>query len=133
MKSWDIRDAVGLMIDGCEVESCCLPFVRAAVSGTCMTEDKGEQQFVVNMNAVLLHNVDGEELIWPSNPDECADSEIPLRVIVDPELWKQFEEEWEPEAPAEWTAFVWRIAVPLVSQLGLVGSWDKIIYPPLNE
>jgi hypothetical protein len=120
-----IRDAIGDLADGETVASDLMPSVRAAVIGTCPTVDRGEQEFVVGVMQAGLFNVDTAELIWPRDPGHpvCNDNDVLLRVVTDPELWEQARQHWEASQPQEWTAFVWRIAVPLSNRLGLVGAW----------
>jgi hypothetical protein len=117
----EIRDAIGELADGNSIDSRLLPFVRAAVTGLCPTSDRGEQQFVVDVSGCALFNVDTEELIWPRTPSDAPGDDIPLRVLTDAELWERARHRWEDRQ--EWTAFVWRIAVPLSNRLRFVGAW----------
>lgn len=119
----EIRDAIGMLADGHEVDPRLMPFIRAAVTGLCPTADRGDQQFVVAVDAAHLFNVDTEELIWPIGPEEESSDNVPLRALTQPELWEQSRRRWEDEHPRAWTAFVWRVAVPLINRLGIVGAW----------
>jgi hypothetical protein len=123
--SIDIRDAVGQLADGGSIDPKLVPFVRAAVAGQCPTSDRGEQEFVVDVSGCGLFNVDTEELIWPQNPgDETGDSYVLLRILTDRELWEQARSRWDEGHPREWTAFVWRVAVPLSYRgLGFRAAW----------
>jgi hypothetical protein len=115
----EIRDAVGALADGGPVDPRLVPFIRMAVAGTCPTSDRGEQQFVVGIDGCDLPNVDTEELIWPRPLGDGPDGDVPLRVLTDQELWERTRSRWDDADPRSWTAFVWRIAVPLSRRLGL--------------
>jgi hypothetical protein len=118
-----IRNAIGQVADGMEVDPKLIPFVRAAVTGVCPTSDRGDQQFVVNVDTVDLFNVDTEELIWPRDPDEDIHEDVPLHILTQPDLWEHTRRQWDDAYPREWSAFTWRIAVPLANRLGFVGAW----------
>lgn len=96
------------------------------MQGAAETSDRGSQIFVVGVDAANQHNVDTEELIWPRDPTADYKDDVPLEAISNPELWKEAEAYWMEEDPLAWTAFVWRVAVPLAEGLGIIGSWDKI-------
>lgn len=84
----EIRDAIGKVADGHEVDPRLMPFVCAVVIGLCPIADRGDQQFVVVVDAAHLLNVDTEELIWPLGPEEDSSDNVPLRVLTQPELWE---------------------------------------------
>jgi len=124
--SFDIRDAIGQMADGLEVNERLMPSIRAAVSGICETADRGTQIFVVGIAQSNLHNVDTEELIWPKNPADDPFDDLPLHTMLDANAWTSAMNQWLNEDPVAWTAFVWRIAVPLSNRLQLTEAWPII-------
>src|SRR5687768_5052030 len=118
--AFQIRDAIGTWADGLPIDPALVPSVRAAVAGACPTSDRGTQRFVVDVSGCGLFNVDTEELIWPRSPDEqVGAADVPLEVLTDRELWRRTAGRWDEEQPRDWTAFVWRVAVPLCRRLGL--------------
>jgi hypothetical protein len=119
-----IRDAIGQIADGIETSPLLLACTRAAVSGFCLTADRGEQEFAVDVSGCRLTNVDTEELIWPRTVGHIGESnDVPLRVLTSPELWSRACVIWEKKDPLAWTAFMWRIAIPLSNRLNLAGAW----------
>lgn len=125
--AYSIREEIGYLADSEATDEKFLQTIRAALNGPCQTSDKGLQLFVVDLRAVGQFNVDTSELIWPVDPsrDFIQNDEIPLSVIVNQQLWKQLQDLWEKKDPVSWTAFVWRIAVPLANRLNIVGSWRR--------
>jgi hypothetical protein len=121
----EIRDAIGALADGHPIDPRLIPFVRAAVAGVCPTSDRGVQQFVADVGGCGLFNVDTEELIWPRGAGDDVGDDVPLRVLTDRGLWEQARRPWDEDHPREWTAFVWRVAVPLSRRLGFVGAWRQ--------
>jgi hypothetical protein len=119
----EIRDAIGQLADGLPVDPRLLPSIGAAVAGLCLTSDRGDQQFVVDVSGCGLFNVDTEELIWPRGNHEAIGDDLPLRVLTDRELWNAAHRKWDEEHPREWAAFIWRVAVPLSRRLRFVGAW----------
>ena len=126
--SMDIRDAIGAFADDGTIAQEYVAIIKAAVQGVVETSDRGSQIFVVGVYAANQPNVDTEELIWPRDPTVDYKDDVPLKAISNPELWKQAEAYWMEQDPLAWTAFVWRVAVPLVEGLGIIGAWDKIRY-----
>ena len=119
----EIRDAIGELADGHPVDPLLLATVRAAVAGVCPTADQGEREFFIDVSGCGLFNVDTEELIWPHEPGFEIPDYLPLRILTDSTLWEQARQWWD-DRPREWTAFVWRFAVPLSNRLGFVGAWQ---------
>lgn len=122
-RATDIRDAIGMLADGCAVDPQLLPVVRAAVAGPCPTSDQGDREFFVDVSGCSLFNVDTEELIWPHEPGFEDPDYLPLRTLTNAVLWERTGLRWEHDRPRDWTAFVWRVAVPLSNRLGFVGAW----------
>ena len=118
-----IRDAIGALADGRPIDARLVPFVHAAVGSLCPTSDLGEQQFVIDIGGCGSFNLDIEELIWPRGPDDDVGDGVPLRLLTDAELWEETRRRWDEALPREWTAFVWRVAVPLSNRLGIIGAW----------
>jgi hypothetical protein len=124
----EIRDEVGVLADGGTIDQKYIDIIKAAVQGVVETADKGSQIFVVMIECANQHNVDTEELIWPRDPASNDKDSVPLEVIANPDLWEKAAAYWLEAAPLSWTAFVWRVAVPLADRLKIIGSWDKIRY-----
>jgi hypothetical protein len=122
----EIRDAIGELAHSGTTDQKYVETIKAAVQGIVETADRGNQIFEVAIYCANQHNVDTEELIWPVEPLDTDKDSVPLPVISNPELWRKAEAYWIEHAPVSWTAFVWRVAVPLADRLGIVGSWDKI-------
>lgn len=121
----EIRSAIGCLADGEDIEPALLAAARAALAGVCPTADRGSRRFVAALDAAALRNVDTEEVIWPTDPAAPpAPGELPLAVIAAPALWAAAEADWLERDPVAWTAFVWRIAVPLARRLGLPSVWQ---------
>ncbi len=119
----EIRDAIGQLADGRQIDPELVPFVRAAVDGPCPTSDQGDRQFVVSLDVCGQFNVDTEELIWPVAPDSDAGDDVSLWALTDRALWERARDRWDGEHPREWTAFVWRVAYPLSQRLVFTPSW----------
>ena len=126
--AYTIRDEIGFLADSDVTDKKYLPVIKAAINEFCETSDKGFQIFVASLEAVNQFNVDTSELIWPvdQSRDFSQNEEIPLNAIVNKELWVKVKEYWEIKDPISWTAFIWRIAVPLSNKLNIVGSWRFI-------
>jgi hypothetical protein len=120
-----IRDAIGLLADTGRIEAQFVRFARAAVTGLCPTFDEGETQFGADVSGCNLFNVGTEELIWPWSPAMEGGDYILLPALTNADLWNKAREIFEESQPVEWTAFVWRIAVPLSIGLGFVGAWSN--------
>jgi hypothetical protein len=129
--AYEIRDAIGDLADGMPVAPALRFWVQAALSGMCETADRGAQCYRVDLSAVTQHNVDTAELIWPNHPDSPPHpDEVPLQIITDPLRWEQARQQWMAHDPIAWTAFVWRVAVPLVTRLGMRGAWQAVLPDP---
>jgi hypothetical protein len=133
----EIRDEIGWFADGDITEEKYLPVIKAAVEGSCLTSDRGMQLFVVSIDAANKHNVDTAELIsavdtsyqfngFDKRSSTCPNYDVPLNAIVNKDIWLKAEEYWTKEDPVLWTAFVWRVAVPLAKRLKLFGSWRRL-------
>jgi hypothetical protein len=118
-----IRDAIGALADGRPIDARLVPFVHAAIRGLCPTSDLGERQFVIDIGVCGSFNMDIEELIWPHGPDDDIGEGVPLRLLTDSELWEATRRRWDEAWPREWTAFIWRVAVPLSNRLAIIGAW----------
>src|SRR5690348_1988303 len=97
----EVRDAIGQLAEGREIDPRLMPFVRAAVTGLCKTSDRGEQQFVVDVSGAGSFNVDTEELIWPRAPGDDIRDDVPLRALTDRGLWEQARCRWDEHHPRE--------------------------------
>lgn len=125
----ELRDAIGQLIDGCDVDEKYIPAIREAVRKSYVTSDKGEQIFVVSVAQAHLFNVDTEELIWCVAQDSETEDDLPLPVLLDASKWNIALQHWSSENPVAWIAFIWRIAVPLSNRLGFVGAWHLVNDP----
>ncbi|MCG6192583.1 hypothetical protein LFX25_04945 [Leptospira sp. FAT2] len=123
--AFTIRDEIGMLADAVVSDEKYLKAVRSAMEGPCQTSDQGLRLFVVSLIAVNQTNVDTEELIWPIDPstDTFGTEEIPLCVLTDKDLWLKYEAHWKENDPVAWTAFFWRIAVPLTDKLAILPPW----------
>jgi hypothetical protein len=120
----EIRDAIGQLADGLPVDPQLIPFVRAAAAGPCPTADRGAQSFIVDVAGCVQFNVDTEELIWPLGPGKDADEHyLLLAVLSDRDLWERTRARWDEQDARAWTAFVWRVAVPLCRHLAITAPW----------
>lgn len=114
------------MADGCDVDERLIPSVRAAVEGRCETADRGKQIFVVDIAQSNRHNVDTVELIWPRDPADDLFDDLPLNTMLNANAWTFAMNRWIKLDPVAWTAFVWRIAIPLSNRLKLTEAWPII-------
>ncbi len=124
--AYEIRDEIGSFADGDRINEKYLPIINAALAGPCLTSDKGPQIFVVNIDCANQHNIDTAELIWPVDPLGSLNQEVPLQAIIKKEMWLEAKNFWEKEDPISWTAFVWRVAVPIANRLNILSSWSQI-------
>lgn len=116
----EIRDAIGALADGRPVEAELVEVVRAALNGPVETADRGQQVFVVGVFTADLSNVDTEEIIWPRPVGHVpSDGDVLLTCVTSETEFHAERERWMEEDPVAWTAFVWRVAVPLANRLGL--------------
>lgn len=122
--AYALRDALGAVADGRVVDPRLHPVLRAALQGPVATADAGLRQYVVGFYAVALANVDTEEVIWPGAADALpAAPDVLLATVTTPALWAAAEAHWLATDAVAWTAFVWRIAHPLVRHLGIAPGW----------
>lgn len=120
----EIRDAIGQLADGLPVDPQLIPFVRAAVAGPCPTADRAQQSFIADVEGCVLFNVDTEELIWPVDPGkDNGEHYLPLDVLSNRDLWERTCARWDEQDARAWTAFVWRVAVPLSRRLAITAPW----------
>jgi hypothetical protein len=137
--AYEIREEMGWFADGVATEEKYLPDIKAAVEGPYLTSDQGMQIFVVSIDAANRHNVDTAELIWAMDSSyqfnefreitlegksyTIHNLDVPLNAIVNKDLWLKAEEYWTEKDPVSWTAFVWRVAVPIANRLKIPGCW----------
>ena len=81
---------------------------------------------VVDVSGCGLVNVDTEELVWPRGAGDDIEDDVPLAACTDRARWELARRHRDGDCPREWTAFLWRIAVPLSRRLGFAGAWHPL-------
>lgn len=141
LRDWlEIRDAIGDLCDGVEVEPELVTLARSALRGPVATLS-GVKRFYADLDTLVLEHVDTAEGIWDAPADgvnrlqdgtacfDLADDEqvfdsavFPLEAFWDRARFERIERAWlesaDEERRLQWARFLERVVNPLRARLG---------------